>query len=210
MLNVSEHFLEEVRVALAYVKESARVILHTILVQRSIGGQQAVDVRTVWSEQLELAYCRLEDLELQDLVETKVKEFVDMFEKNQNQKRSGCLSLHFYTTKSKKASVWNLLLGQEEKIVFETWRIPLTLQNLRRYTHPEDELLQEANLQRTAAQYVRLTVEECVRKVMTSNMDHLPPPPQHLPVYRFEIAFDSGAPFSPRAFSQAIKIPYIS
>ncbi|CAD7925755.1 unnamed protein product [Amoebophrya sp. A25] len=209
MLNVTEFFLDELRVALCHVKETGRILLHTILVQRAIGGQQPIEPRTIWSDQLELAYCRLEEPQIIDLVESKVHEFADLFERNL-QRTGGCLCINFFTTKSKKASVWNLLLGQEERIIFENWRIPVALQSLRRYQNPEDQLMQEAQLQRQASTAVGKAVEDCVRKIMDSNGDHLPPPPQHLAVYRFEISFDNAAPFSPRAFSQTIKIPYIS
>merc|ERR1712107_390617 len=105
------------RLAISHVKEAVRVLLHTILLNRAIGGQTAVEPRTIWSDGLDLAYMRLDDTEIAELVESRTREFCGIFEKN-TQKTTGCVTLNFYTTKTKKPSVWNILLGQEEKIVF--------------------------------------------------------------------------------------------
>ncbi len=103
MLNVHEHWLEEMRLSRAYVKECARAMLHTILFQRSIGNT-VVEARTIWSEQLELAYCKLDDREINELVETKIREFADLFERDPR-KSTGCVCVNFFTTKNKKPSV---------------------------------------------------------------------------------------------------------
>ena len=103
MLNVTEFRTRELKLSIQYVKEALRVLLHTVLFQRSIGAN-VINPRAVWSEQFELSYVRMEDADISRLVEAKIRDFLDSFEKNRI-KTHATLCLNFFTTKSKKPSV---------------------------------------------------------------------------------------------------------
>jgi len=181
-------------------------------------GGRPIEPQCAVSEQFELSYVRSDEQHLEQALELKVRQFAELFEKNLS--KSNCkavLLLSFYTTKNRKASLWNMLVGTEEKIIFEQWRIPVMVQPLRRYANPAENLREEAQQQRLASQQTHSALLYILGRI-NAKLDHLPPPPQSQAVYKFEISFASqealgaGEPaWSPRTFSQSIrKIPYIA
>lgn len=219
MLNVEELRVPELRLAMCHVKEAMRVILHTILLNRSIGGHRPIEAQIAYSEQFELSYVKSDEQVLEQTLEVQVQKFGQYFEKNLSKSNSkAVLLLSFYTTKNRKASLWNMLAGTEEKIIFEQWRIPVSVQPLRRYSNPAENLREEAQQQSLASQQTHSALLYILGGINTK-LDHLPPPPQSQAVYKFDISFSSqdslGAgselAWSPRALSQNIrKIPYIT
>eukprot|EP00397_Hematodinium_sp_SG-2012_P067397 GEMP01104389.1.p1 GENE.GEMP01104389.1~~GEMP01104389.1.p1 ORF type:complete len:212 (+),score=22.21 GEMP01104389.1:103-738(+) len=211
MLNVEEFNLPELRLAISFVKEAIRILLHSIILQRAIGGHKVLEPAQYHSDLFDVTYFKVDDREVEQLVESRVRTFCDLFERpsNASPKTAGCLSISFYTMKVKPrgGSFWNFLTTGEEKIVFEHWRIPLTIQPLKKCINPAETLDQEGTLQRVAQEQLRARMLWCIEKV-NSKLDHLPPPPQQSTLYNFDITFDD-AHWSPRTFG-SMMIPYLS
>mmetsp|Transcript_49237 Transcript_49237/g.107097 ORF Transcript_49237/g.107097 Transcript_49237/m.107097 type:complete len:221 (-) Transcript_49237:102-764(-) len=219
MLNAEELVCPELRLAMCHVKEAARAILHTIVVCRSIGGHRPIEPRSVLSELFDVSYMKTDEPEFEDELEQSIRQFSEIFDQGVGRSGRAQLVLNFFTTKSRKQSIWNLIVGSDEKIVFEQWRLPVVVQPLRRHLTPADNLREEANLQASAAQQVQQALYFVVGRA-NAKVDHLPPPPQTQAVYKFEIFVTSdgrglsGSSSPSRTFgsslNQTIKnIPYI-
>lgn len=222
MLNVEEFACPELRLALSHVKEAMRAILHTLVMCRSIGGHRPIEPRAVQSELFDISYLKTDETEIEQELEGAARQFSGIFESNNGGPGRAQMVINFYTTKSRKQSIWNMIVGGDEKIVFEQWRIPVAVQPVRRYTNPDDNLKEEASLQASSSQQVQQAMHFVIGKANTK-LDHLPPPPQGQAVYKFEVSFSSSdgkglrgsSAILPRAFgsslSQTIKhIPYIA
>eukprot|EP00929_Paragymnodinium_shiwhaense_P076287 TRINITY_DN39192_c0_g1_i1.p1 TRINITY_DN39192_c0_g1~~TRINITY_DN39192_c0_g1_i1.p1 ORF type:complete len:222 (+),score=45.06 TRINITY_DN39192_c0_g1_i1:112-777(+) len=220
MLNVEEVVCPELRLAMCHVKEALRLALHTIVVCRSLGGHRPIEPRCSRSEQFDLSYMRTDELEVEQELERGIREFSDVFESNLSRSGRAHIVLSFYTTKPRKQSLWNIIVGTDEKVIFEQWRIPIAVQALHRYSNAEDNLREEASLQASAAQQLSQVLQYVLRAC--TKVDHLPPEPDSQASYRFEIssaAVDGkslhgrgggGASVLGRASAAAIKnIPYI-
>eukprot|EP00933_Yihiella_yeosuensis_P012993 TRINITY_DN12256_c0_g5_i1.p1 TRINITY_DN12256_c0_g5~~TRINITY_DN12256_c0_g5_i1.p1 ORF type:complete len:223 (+),score=28.72 TRINITY_DN12256_c0_g5_i1:45-713(+) len=191
MLNVEEFVVPELRLAMCHVKEAMRIIVHSLVVCRSIGGTTPIDPRPCTSELFDIEYMRTDEGAYEKELETTVQQFSQVLEGNLNRSGRAQLILNFYTTKSRKQSLWNIIVGNDEKVVFEQWRIPVTVQSLRRFSNPADNLKEEANLQASASQQVQQALHYVVGR-SNSKVDHLPPPPQVQACYKFEVSFTSG------------------
>mmetsp|Transcript_12624 Transcript_12624/g.39150 ORF Transcript_12624/g.39150 Transcript_12624/m.39150 type:complete len:222 (+) Transcript_12624:64-729(+) len=221
MLNVEEVLCPELRLAVCHVKEAMRTVLHTLVVCRSIGGHRPIEPRVVLSELFDIAYMKTDEAEFERELEQTLRQFSEVFETDAARTGRAQLVLSFYTTKSRKQSIWNILVGSDEKIVFEQWRVPVAVQPLRRFADPADNLREEANLQASAAQQVQQLLHFVVARA-NAKMDHLPPPPQTQAAYKFEISFGldgkglgGGSALLPQGFGSAIgqtikHIPYIA
>mmetsp|Transcript_27953 Transcript_27953/g.49956 ORF Transcript_27953/g.49956 Transcript_27953/m.49956 type:complete len:224 (+) Transcript_27953:65-736(+) len=192
MLNVEEFVCPELRLAMCHVKEAMRIILHSLVVCRSIGGHNPIDPKTSTSDLFDIDYIRTDEPEFGEELEQTVQQFSEFFE-NSMGKHAGRAQLvfNFYTTKSRKQSIWNMLVGSDEKIVFEQWRVPVAAQPLRRFSNPADNLREEANLQASASQQVQQALHYVIGRA-NAKVDHLPPPPQTQASYKFEVSFASG------------------
>eukprot|EP00443_Scrippsiella_acuminata_P129466 CAMPEP_0115584894 /NCGR_PEP_ID=MMETSP0272-20121206/6919_1 /TAXON_ID=71861 /ORGANISM="Scrippsiella trochoidea, Strain CCMP3099" /LENGTH=164 /DNA_ID=CAMNT_0003019943 /DNA_START=153 /DNA_END=647 /DNA_ORIENTATION=- len=163
---------------------------------------------------------KTDEPEFEQEVETRAREFSELFEGNLANTGRAQLVLSFYTTKSRKQSIWNILVGSDEKIVFEQWRFPVVIQPMRRWPNPADNLREEANSQVLASQQTQQALQFIIGKANTK-VDHLPPPPQMHAAYKFDIAYASldgrslARGMLPQGFgsslSQTMKhIPYIA
>eukprot|EP00930_Biecheleria_cincta_P066773 TRINITY_DN53030_c0_g1_i1.p1 TRINITY_DN53030_c0_g1~~TRINITY_DN53030_c0_g1_i1.p1 ORF type:complete len:258 (+),score=43.96 TRINITY_DN53030_c0_g1_i1:107-775(+) len=191
MLNVEEFVCPELRLAMCHVKESVRIILHSLVVCRSIGGHQPIDPKAVTSELFDIDYMRTDEADFAQDLEQTVEQFSGIFENNLSRAGRAQLIFSFYTTKSRKQSIWNIVVGSDEKVVFEQWRVPVTVQPLRRFPNPADNLREEANLQASASQQVQQALHYVIARA-NAKVDHLPPPPQTQASYKFEVSFASG------------------
>uniref|UniRef100_A0A7S2I962 Autophagy-related protein 101 n=1 Tax=Alexandrium andersonii TaxID=327968 RepID=A0A7S2I962_9DINO len=217
MLNVEEFSCPELRLAMCHVKEAVRIILHTVLVCRSIGGHRPIEPRAVLSELFDLTYMKTDEVDFEQELEQTARQFSEVFENSLARSGRAQLVLSFYTTKSRKQSIWNIIVGSDEKIVFEQWRVPVVVQPLRRHTNPADNLREEANLQASASQQVQQALHFVIGRA-NAKVEHLPPPPQTQAAYKFEVTFSAdgkGSTLLPQGFgssiSQTIKhIPYIA
>lgn len=220
MLNVEEIVCPELTLAMCHVKEAMRALLHTLVVCRSIGGHRPIEPHGVCSDVFDLTYMKTDEQELEQEVEQSVRQFSEMFEINHGRSGRAQLVLKFYTTKSRKQSIWNILIGSDEKIVFEQWRLPVIVQPLKRYKEPADNLREEAILQASVAQQVQSALHFVIGRT-NAKVDHLPPPPQSQASYKFEISFAAldgkslGSNLLPQGFgssiSQTIKhLPHIA
>mmetsp|Transcript_153478 Transcript_153478/g.491921 ORF Transcript_153478/g.491921 Transcript_153478/m.491921 type:complete len:221 (-) Transcript_153478:26-688(-) len=209
MLNVEEFVCPEVRVAICHVKEAIRIVLHTLVVCRSIGGHRPVEPRSCSSEVLDLAFMATDEPEAEQEIEARARQFSELFEGSLANTGRAQLVFSFYTTKSRKQSIWNILVGSDEKIVFEQWRFPVVIQPLRRYPNPADNLKEESNSQVWAAQQTQQALQFVIGKV-NSKVDHLPPAPQTQAAYKFDITFasldgrDLGGGILPQGFGSSI------
>merc|ERR1719199_1775140 len=163
---------------------------------------------------------KTDEIEFDQELESSIKQFSEIFENNLGRSGRAQLVLSFYTTKPRKQSIWNMLVGNEEKIVFEQWRLPVALQPLRRHTSPADNLREEANMQALASQQVEHALHLVIGRA-NAKVDHLPPPPQNQASYKFEITFAStdgkglsssaSGSLLPRGLSHTLNhIPYIA
>merc|ERR1719188_2896026 len=136
--------------AMCHVKEAVRTVLNTLVVCRSLGGLWPAEPRSTFSEVLDLTYMKTECGEVErDLAHSGRAQLI----------------FSFYTTKSRKQSIWNIIIGSDEKIVFEQWRLPVIVMPLRRYPSPGDNLKEEANSQAAAAQQVQQTLHFILARV---------------------------------------------
>ncbi|CAE7504038.1 ATG101, partial [Symbiodinium pilosum] len=147
MLNVEEFVCPELRLAMCHVKEAIRIIMHCLVICRSLGGSQPVDLKAVVSELFDVEYLKMNDSQLLQEVERLVEKFSEILENNSDKSGRAQLVFNLYTAKNRKQSLWNIFVGSDEKIVFEQWRIPVAVQPLNRYLNPADNLREEANLQ---------------------------------------------------------------
>lgn len=225
MLNVEEFVCPEMRVAPCHVKESMRCVLHTLMVCRSIGGHRPIEPRSAYSELFDVSYLKTDESELEQELEQTVRQFSELLESGASPRgRAGQaqLVLNFYTEKKRKQSVWNMLVGSDERIVFEQWRIPVAVQALRRHPTPAENLKEEALVQDSASKQVQVTLHFIIAKA-NAKIEHLPPPPQSHAAYKFEVSFATldgksiggASALLPQGFgsslSKTIKhIPYIA
>lgn len=61
MLNVEEFLSPELRLAMCHVKEAIRIILHCLVVCRTIGGADSIDPKAVVSELFDVEYVRINE-----------------------------------------------------------------------------------------------------------------------------------------------------
>lgn len=223
MLNVEEFVCPELRLAMCHVKEAMRTVLHSLVVCRSIGGHRPIDPKATVSEVFDLTFFRTDEPGFDEEIEEAARQFTELFEVS-----AACrcgkaqLVLSFFTTKTRKQTLWNLLVGSDEKVVFEQWRFPVVVQQLRRYPNTADNISEEASLQAAAALQVQQVLHFVVNRASVK-VDHLPPPPQTQASYKFEVSFATengkalgvSSTLLPPGFgsslSQSIKhIPYIA
>eukprot|EP00931_Biecheleriopsis_adriatica_P090780 TRINITY_DN64704_c0_g1_i1.p1 TRINITY_DN64704_c0_g1~~TRINITY_DN64704_c0_g1_i1.p1 ORF type:complete len:234 (+),score=40.92 TRINITY_DN64704_c0_g1_i1:95-703(+) len=172
---------------MCHVKEAIRIILHSLVVCRSIGGHQPLEPKQITSDLFDIDYIRSDEPALVE----ELEQTVEHFESNLSRSDRLQLVFNFYTTKSRKQSIWNIIVGSDEKIVFEQWRFPVTVQPLKRFPNPADNLREEATLQASASQQVQQALHYMIARA-NSKVDHLPPPPQTQASYKFEVSFASG------------------
>jgi len=165
-------------------------VLHTLVVVRSIGGHRPVEPRAVLSEALDLTYMRTDETEFEQEVENRVCDFCGLFERGLANCGKAQLVCSFYTTQSRKQSIWNMLVGSDDKIVFEQWRVPVFVEPMRRYDTAAENLKGEAHAQASAGEQVRKALRFVIEKA-NAKVDHLPPPPQTQAAYRFDVTFAS-------------------
>merc|ERR1719188_2117634 len=151
--------------AMCHVKEAVRTVLNTLVVCRSIGGLWPAEPRSTFSEVLDLTYMKTECGEVEQELEPKIRQFSELFERDLAHSGRAQLIFSFYTTKSRKQSIWNIIIGSDEKIVFEQWRLPVIVMPIRRYPSPADNLKEEANSQAAAAQQVQQTLHFILARV---------------------------------------------
>ncbi|CAK9062307.1 unnamed protein product [Durusdinium trenchii] len=197
MLNVEEFLSPELRLAMCHVKEAIRIVLHCLVVCRTIGGADSIDPKAVVSELFDVEYVRINESHHVQELERTVEKFSEILENNLDRSGTGRAQLVFnlYTVKTRKQSLWNRIVGNEEKTVFEQWRIPVSVQPLNRYLNPADNLREEANLQASASQQVQQVLHYIIARAnskMHLRVDHLPSPEKDTVSYKFEVAFLSG------------------
>jgi len=216
MLNIEEFNAPELRLAIPFVKEAIRLLLHTIILNRSIGGgQKVLEPVQCHSDLFDVSYFKVDDRELEQKIDTYAREFCNLFERptNASPRMNGCLTISFHTIKLKSvtgAGIWDWITRAEEKIVFENWTLPLVIVPVKKCMSPSENLEQEGTLQRHAREQVRESMIWCIKKI-NSKLDHLPPPPQASIWYPFDINFDNTS-WSPRNFGTmgSMKIPYLT
>jgi len=191
MLNVEEFLSPELRLAMCHVKEATRIILHCLVVCRTIGGADSIDPKAVVSELFDVEYVRINESQHVQELERTVEKFSEILENNLDRSGKAQLVFNLYTVKTRKQSLWNRIVGSDEKTVFEQWRIPVAVQPLNRYLNPADNLREEANLQASASQQVQQVLHYIIARANTK-VDHLPSPEKDTVSYKFEVAFLSG------------------
>jgi len=222
MLNVEEFVCPELRLAACHVKEALRTVLHTLVVCRSIGGHRPIEPRVAASEVFGVTYMQTDEPELEQDLEQAARQFSEVFERKLAPSGRAQLVLSFYTTKARRQSLWNIIVGGDEKIAFEQWRVPVVVQPVQRLASLADNLREEAKLQASASLQVQAVLHFVVGRA-NAKVEHLPPPPQAQASYKFEISFATadgrgiggGSALLPQGFgsslSQTIKhIPYIA
>merc|ERR1712112_68805 len=124
-----------------------------------------------YSDLFDVTYFKVDDQEIEQLVDARARAFCDLFDKRPSgsvqptKKTEGCLSISFYSMKAKsRQTFWNFLAA-EEKIVFEHWRIPISMQPLKKCINPAETLDQEGYLQRLAQEQLRERLHWCIQKV---------------------------------------------
>merc|ERR1719265_514914 len=86
--------------------------------------------------------------------------------------------------------MWNLIVGNEEKIIFEQWRLPVKVHARTRHASAAENTREEVDLQRLASQQVEKALHFVMNRA-NAKVDHLPPAPQNQASYKFEITFAS-------------------
>ncbi|CAE7948434.1 dnajc21 [Symbiodinium sp. KB8] len=197
-ITTQEFVCPELRLAMCHaippdlnVKEAIRIIMQCLVVCRSLGGTQPIDLKAVVSELFDVEYLKINDSQLVQEVERLVEKFSEILENNADKSGRAQLVFNLYTAKNRKQSIWNILVGSDEKIVFEQWRIPVAVQPLNRYLNPADNLREEANLQASASQQVQQVLHYVIARA-NAKVEHLPPPDKEQTAYNFDVAFLSG------------------
>ncbi|CAK9061040.1 unnamed protein product [Durusdinium trenchii] len=149
------------------------------------------DPKAVVSELFDVEYVRINESHHVQELERTVEKFSEILENNLDSTGRAQLVFNLYTVKTRKQSLWNRIVGNEEKTVFEQWRIPVSVQPLNRYLNPADNLREEANLQASASQQVQQVLHYIIARA-NSKVDHLPSPEKDTVSYKFEVAFLSG------------------
>ncbi|CAJ1364200.1 unnamed protein product [Effrenium voratum] len=149
------------------------------------------DPKSVVSELFDVEYVRINEPQHVQELEKTVERFSEILENNLDRSGRAQLLFNLYTVKARKQSLWNRLVGSEEKTVFEQWRIPVSVQPLNRYLNPADNLREEANLQASASQQVQQVLHYVIARA-NAKVDHLPSPEKDSVSYKFEVAFVSG------------------
>mmetsp|Transcript_10930 Transcript_10930/g.23829 ORF Transcript_10930/g.23829 Transcript_10930/m.23829 type:complete len:222 (+) Transcript_10930:193-858(+) len=191
MLNAEEFVAPELKVVLSHVKEAVRVVLHTLVVCRSLGGSRPLEPKERFSEVLNLSYMTTDELDVEQEVNSWAREFSEMFDVRWPVGGRAQLVLSFYSLASKKSSLWKTIIGTDEKIVFEQWRFPMVVQHARRFKDPTDNIKEESKNNSMAHQQV-LAVLQFVFSKVASKVDHLPAPNSEKACFRFEVTFASG------------------
>merc|ERR1712137_170551 len=187
---------------------------HTIVLCRSIGGHRPIEPRATLSELLDLAYMRTDESEQAQALEQIVQQFSEVCEHNAQASRAW-LALTFYATQERKSGLWSMLVGGQEKVPFEQWRIDVNVQPQRHFANPADNLREEARLQAQASQQVEQVLQFVIAHA-SKCVDHLPPPLQSQSVYRFQVSFSpldvkghSSGALLPQGLRSTFNIPYL-
>merc|ERR1712137_1421150 len=81
----------------------------------------------------------------------------------------------FYATQERKSGLWSMLVGGQEKVPFEQWRIDVNVQPRRHFSNPANNLRVEARLQAQASQQVEQVLQFVIAHA-SKCVEHLPPP----------------------------------
>jgi len=129
-MNITEHILDEVEVEQWQMKEMLSAILHTILFLRAPGPSRPTEVAM---ERFDKSYvtCGAEDISraveesIDGLCEGLSEEPTGALEPAGPELWKGCMVLSFF----EKRSIPQLfgLVNNEEKVVWEQWRIPVLI-----------------------------------------------------------------------------------
>jgi hypothetical protein len=214
MNNCEEFTLSEMRLALCHVKEVGRVIAHSILFARAIGGSRTLEPVFVKSASLDVDYVRCGDQYMANVIDSRLNSFAEVFERNGRGPVTAHLLIQFYMLRPRKQALWNVFLGNDEKVVFEQWRIPISIQHFRQQTNSgTEDMTEEDYLQRSASEQLSSALMKMSLSV-AQKMDHLPQPPKDSACYNFDITYElptSPTAWSPRSITESMRrIPYIN
>lgn len=209
MNNCEEFNCPGLEIQISELKEALRCFIYTILFNRAIGGNRAVDPFTVRSPLFDLAYAKVEAPEIDLQVEERIKAFGEAAEKAPGQPMM--LLLSFYTETAKESGIfWQVFSAKKtEKVYFERWKLPINITQSRPVSAGDDDSVRSSAV---SASQVKSLLWFVLRKV-GEKMDHLPPS-SLTPIYLCDITYDkqkSDSAWSPRSLASSIKsLPYIT
>lgn len=205
MNNCEEFTCPSLDVPLSDLKEALRCVVYTILFNRAIGGNRAVEPITVKSPQFDVAYAKIESAEVDAQVEAQIKSLAETAEAAAGTALT--LVLAFYLESPTEAGLlWQVLSGRRsERTYFERWKIPVNLQTSRPSSPREADFAVKHS-----SSMVKNAVWFVLRKVC-EKMDHLPSS-SPTPIYPVEIYVDKfREAWSPRSLASSIKsIPFLT
>jgi len=205
MNNCEEFTCPSIDVPLSDLKEALRCVVFTILFNRAIGGNRAVEPITVKSPQFDLAYAKIEAPEVEAMAEAQIKALAEAAEAAGGSALT--LVLAFYVESPTEGGLlWQVFSGKRsERLYFERWKIPVNLLTSRPSSprEMEDSMKSSANVVKNAVWFV-------LRKVC-EKMDHLPSS-SPTPIYPVEIYIDKyREAWSPRSLASSIRsIPFLT
>lgn len=122
-MNFKQHVLPEIEVDAFQVKETLRILLHTILFNRALGP---VTPREYDSDLFDITYVRCGSVEADKTIEEKIELFVQSTKHvSSSELHRGQVLLSFYERKVKRSFLG--LLPSEEKIYWEQWVFPVLI-----------------------------------------------------------------------------------
>ena len=154
MANVVTFMLPEIEIPENHVKDALRSILHTIIVNRSIGP---LHIRMMSCEMFGLNYPTTNHPEDKQNVDSAIGRFQTVITRSDNNVVKDCFLLEFYETISESG-----FLGvgtRTKKLLWEQWKIPLRISvtNQKFYNNNRRQSMSIHQIQQTdiASQGVR-------------------------------------------------------
>ena len=176
-MNIEQNFIKGLRLEPSQVRDALKVLVHSILFQRELG---VVTPRQVESE-CGVTYLTLNDIDTDKQVEEKLVQFENKLIGGQAQ----TLVLSFYQAIKRKTF---LLFQESAKVVWEEWRIPVSLVPV---TDGEEKRKSDQKLAKKLRKRILAIVEKICEK-----KDHLPSMGEAddpaIIRYPFEISFPEG------------------
>mmetsp|Transcript_14755 Transcript_14755/g.44418 ORF Transcript_14755/g.44418 Transcript_14755/m.44418 type:complete len:205 (+) Transcript_14755:268-882(+) len=177
-MNLTEHSLDEVEVEQWRMKEMLSAILHTILFVRAPGPVRPTEATL---DRFDKAYatCGTEDIDR--AVDESIDGLMTSLEPAGPELGKGCMVLSFFE-KRVTAQLFGLV-SNEEKVVWEQWRIPVLISVTPRPMGDDTASVIERQRQAQQADAMLQARIMQVFSLANGHFDHLPP--VH---YEFEIS----------------------
>lgn len=192
-MNIKRFDLDELELSRDTLKDALRVIIHAVVLGRSLGGIRPAAPRQC-SVLRSISYCRMGEPAVDTQIEEGINNFITgggIIPVGQNVSR-GTLVLSFYESRTQVAMFG--MVTNEERIVWEMWTIPVVVVNA-----PLGSSLSSSALNEIVRDVRGATLKIATWLISPGNSDHVPPPPKPTSkssCYTFELRSASSFPSS--------------